>query len=323
MKRFGWLVLIVLTATSASNAGSVLTRTKGRAQLKTPATGAIALSDTIVVSLKVEGTSALVVELPPELPADAPWTLIERSAVQREMAGPDRMIMSIRYVFAPRQPGKKIEFKFPNVKYRDGLEIESIAFTPDYYEVTTQINDADTALLRDTTSIEPLPPIDAPGRVWLSVSFLVAAVVLLCGALIAWRIFMRRPKMRSAAEFAMWEWRRLVAMKLPEKGKNERFITLLTTVVRRYLERQFDLPARRKTTPEFVVGLTNAAGFDDEDKAFLVSFLERCETVKFANAAMSAKECGQWSERVRRFLEARVKGQAATNLPVEKNAQSR
>src|SRR5207244_1939212 len=102
----------------------------------------------------------------------------------------------------------------------------------------------------------------------------------------------------------------------------ERFITLLTTLVRRYLERQCSVPARRRTTPEFRNVLAPMAVLTIEEKQFLTAFLERCEAVKFAQEMMTPQECVRWAEAVRQFLEGRLKGKANESLAVEKNAHS-
>src|SRR5262249_42701292 len=100
------------------------------------------------------------------------------------------------------------------------------------------------------------------------------------------------------------EWRRLMALRLPEQGRSERFITLLTLLVRQYLERQYALPARRRTTSEFLEQLARISSLGSEQKHFLASFLEQSEQVKFAQVSLTSDECQQWADAARRFLES-------------------
>ena len=116
-----------------------------------------------------------------------------------------------------------------------------------------------------------------------------------------------------------------MALNLPEHGRSERFITLLTTLLRRYLERQYAIPARRRTTPEFVQLLADFGTLSADDKQFLVRFLERCEAIKFADVPMPPAECSEWAQAIRQFIQRRqssVTGQASQYFPVEKSAQS-
>ena len=133
-------------------------------------------------------------------------------------------------------------------------------------------------------------------------------VVLLAALAFGLRRFLRRDSSRTSAQLALEAWDRLLAKKLPENGRSERFITLLTMLMRRYLERQFALPARRRTTAEFVQQLESCPLLSGEEKQFLTSFLERCDAVKFAKVDMSVDECRRWADSARQFLQRQARG---------------
>lgn len=308
MKRFGWFLAVFLFASVLPCDARIVIQKKGRAQLALPADDPMALSDTIRVILRVEGSPNMVVDAAGEMPAGSAWTLVQRGPPFRETIGPNKESWSIHYFFAPRKPGAKVEFTFPPVKYRADKEEHTVVFAPVFYTVTTQIKEADLAQLHDITAIEPLPPIEPPDHAWVWWTVLAGSCFLVIGLVLVMRRWLRRRALRSPAQLAMHEWSRLIAMKLPEKGRSERFITLLTTLVRRYLERQFALPARRQTTPELLHQLAQTAALAPAEKQFLSSFLERCETVKFANAAMAPDECRQWAGAARQFLQGRASG---------------
>jgi len=303
-KTLWYLVALILIAGPSADAG-VIVQAKGRAQLHFSKQTTLALSETIRVDLVVEGTSALQVDMPKEMPADSKWILVERWPALQATVGPNRKSWSVNCWFAPLEPGKKVPFRFPDVKVKDGPIEETISFTPVYCEVTTQIQKVDRAELKDITAIEPLPPMVPTDYAWIWWSILGGASCIFAISALLLRSLLRKTPTRSASQVALQELDRLLAMKLLQNGKSERFVTLLTMLVRRYLERRYSLPARRQTTPEFLANLAQTALMTMEEKQFLTSFLRRCEAVKFANADISTEECGIVAESVRQFLVGR------------------
>jgi len=296
-------VLCLIGLASPCSAGTIK-QTNGPAALAIEfETRKLALADLITVTLTVEGSRALEVAAPLEAPAK--WLLVERSKAVRENVGAARVRWKLIYRFAPREPGDKIPFAFPEVKFVDGEE-QSASWTAITFEVASPIVAPDPSKLQDITAIETLPPIPpAEGTSWFWPALGAVCLLVIVAVLGLW-LLLRRVPSRSAAQVALYELQRLVAMKLPEKGRSERFITLLTMLVRKYLERQLALPARRRTTPEFVRFLRKCETLTTAEKEFLSSFLQRCEAVKFAHEGMSAADCGQWAEATRRFLQDRM-----------------
>lgn len=64
----------------------------------------------------------------------------------------------------------------------------------------------------------------------------------------------------------------------------ESALVSLTDIVRHYLEKRFNLPARRRTTEEFLSGLERdkKSALRESDRGFLKGFLEAADMVKFA-----------------------------------------
>lgn len=298
------LTLIFALAAAPPCAADTIAQTRGDAELKVHVdakNSAIALADLIDVTLTVEGSPYLLVKAPLELATTAPWLQVERSEPTREKIGPGRIRWRLTYRFAPREPGQLV-FAFPVVKFRAGAGAEqSVAWDPIPFTVTTQGGE-----LRDITAVEELPPIVLPDQTWLLWSAGAGSGLFLIALLFVLRQLLRRDMPRTPADLALHEWERLVALNLPEQGRSERFITLLTTLVRRYLGRQYAIPARRRTTPEFLLGLTEIAALSADEKRFLAQFLERCEAVKFAGVPMPAEECDQWAQATRQFLSSKL-----------------
>ena len=284
----------------------------------------IALSDLITVTLQVEGSKALRVHAPLDLPTGSKWTLMERSKPERRPDGPDRVRWRLVYRFAPQEPGD-VPFLFPDVKFRDVDEQDQTStWKVVTFKVTTQVTKLDRGSLRGVPDIETVPTPAAADLTWPKWTALGAASCLLAVGWFASRRWFRRGIPKSPAQWAQRELDRLIALKLPEQGRSERFVTLLSLLVRRYLERQHQLLARRQTTPEFLRQLEQQPDLSADEKQFLGSFLTRCDTVKYAGVEMPTDECRQWAESTRRVLIRRCSqaAQAGGNVPVEKFGQT-
>jgi len=303
MKRIRLLVIVgLLNAAQPADAGSTI-QSRGAAALEIRWQGAervLELADLIVVTLTVEGPEKLATPMAPLLlGGDAKWQLVKRSEPSRESFAPKQERWRLVYHFAPAEPGK-IAFTFPAVKYRLADGVEKTA-TWDAVEFT--VTAPAPGGLRDDSSIEGLPPLPPPDPTWWIASAVVGGLFVVIGVLVVARRWLRRAAPRTPAQLALDAWRRLMAKKLHENGRSGRFITLLTMIVRRYLERQLSLPARRRTTPEFLQQLDSCTLLTDDERQFLRAFFERCDAVKFAQSIMRADECRELADAARQFLE--------------------
>jgi len=102
---------------------------------------------------------------------------------------------------------------------------------------------------------------------------------------------------------ALRELDRLMAMNLPQAGRGVRFSFLVSTIVRRYLERRLQLPARRQTTAEFLAAMRQAPLLAPPQQELLRDFLERCDLAKFAGVAPTPQECQGIAASARMLLE--------------------
>jgi hypothetical protein len=311
------LVVLLMSAALPCVAGEIVQRQGGatltiRYDAEKPR---LALSDLITVTLEVEGKKTLRVSAADRFPASFPWLLVELSRVERTPLEGDRVHWRLRYTFAPREPGKQ-SFAFPEVKLResnDEKDDRSIAWSPVDFDVTTAIADPDRASVRGDASIEKLPDLPPPLFDWRWLPVAVSILLVLGLALVAVLLWRRRTA-KTPAGLALYEWQRLVALGLPEQGRSERFITLLTLLVRQYLERQFLIPARRQTTPEFLRDLEQHSSLSAEEKQFLTSFLPRADAIKFAGTDMSAAECTQWAQAAREFIARRLNDSSESKI---------
>src|ERR1043165_3152675 len=267
------LLLIILGAAAPCFAGANR-QTIGAATLEVLPPGSenkLQLADLITARLSIEGTPALdVFEFPSELPRSAAWGLVEVSKPVRKVAGPNRVTWQVAYQFGPRKTGKNVQFELPKIKFRDREDFE-VTFAPVPFVVESKITNPGIADLKGVPTIEKLPPapVKIPDWAWI---WPLLACLLGIGALIGSAVVVllsRRSEPQSPVQLALYEWQRLSDMKLPEKGRGVQFITLLTALVRRHLERQYAIPARSRTTPEFIAFLRSHDKLTDAQRDFL------------------------------------------------------
>jgi len=73
--------------------------------------------------------------------------------------------------------------------------------------------------------------------------------------------------------------------------------------VRSYVERRFDIRAPELTTEEFLQVATARPEVDDDHRALLSEFLDRCDRVKFAGYRPESTESLATLDTARRFIE--------------------
>src|SRR5262249_43577900 len=116
----------------------------------------------------------------------------------------------------------------------------------------------------------------------------------------------------SPQEWAVRELDRLEALQLPEQGEIERYHTLLSDVLRRFLELRFQLHAPRQTTAEFLQAAETAQQLTPARPGLLREVLQRRDLAKCARAAASADECRATLTLARSFIaETRTETPAA------------
>lgn len=311
MSQRHWMLLIAVALHTSPCAAETRVQNKGTATLEVQFEPTLTLADTITAILIVDATPSHEIHVPRDLPASSNWLLVERSDPQRETIKPGLIRWRQTFRCAPQAPGKA-SFTFPEVKLRDAeMVVQTIVWEPIPLTIATPTIEPNRANLRgDGTNIEAsADPVAGPSWYRLAIlgPLVAYTIVLMAVVIVVMRLAQRRKQPASALQRALYEWRRLMAMHLVEQGKSERFITLLTMIMREYLERDFDWPARRQTTDEFLQSLSSNAGrsLDDAEKRFLADFLRLAEEVKFGGTKWTREECAAWGERVRLFLEAR------------------
>jgi hypothetical protein len=267
----------------------------------------IGLSDSLEVVISLAGTREVEVKPPQALITSQAWRVPAQPGRPARPAEPAKRQPGWRQTFVvyPAAPGTQV-LQIEPFQYRDKEGAWSTAsWAPIAVKVSTQITEADVneVRLRDITDIERYPPLPSIWD-WLAwVLAAVAAAALLAYGVRKWRQRRRIGPSLSPAQWAQRELDRLLALNLPAAGEIERFHTLLSNVVRRYLENRFDLPARRQTTPEFLEAMEKSSLLPAEQQQVLRGFLERCDLAKFARARPVVEECLATLQMARAFVD--------------------
>jgi hypothetical protein len=274
------------------------------------------LSTKLLLTLSIEGPAPLKVDGGDEAALESLVKALKDSGLwfSCEPAGPpthtaavagrDRWEAAIR--LSPLPPrDSTIEFRPASVKYTDGAgEEHTIVWQPVKLRVTTTVASLDVKKeLRDITPPEDPPPAPLSWTRWLPWAGIATAVA----GLVAGGWGLRRRFAPVAPPLAPHEWAareldRLEALQLPEAGEAERYHTLLSDVVRVYLERRFSLPASQQTTAEFLETMRRSPQLTPAQQGLLRDFLERCDMAKFARAAPPPEECRALAAMARSFV---------------------
>lgn len=260
---------------------------------------AVRLSEFVRVTLAVEGSAPLRVELPPAV-VDAPSADVWRvrplgpAATADLPDGRQRWEQSFRA--DPYVPGSPVRLGFAPATVSDGTDARQTDATFPHVEVrvTTDIADASTTSIRPITGVEDPPPVTptpppSPWP-WLAAGALAA---LMIGSAILLR---RRPVVSlspdEAARLRLAEADAALAAGRPPAEVAD----TVADALRRVVGHRFGLPAERQTTPELL-----AAGPWPPDTADeLRTVLDACDRAKFADR--TADDTGEIIRRARELL---------------------
>jgi hypothetical protein len=92
------------------------------------------------------------------------------------------------------------------------------------------------------------------------------------------------------------------------------FCSLVSDVIRLYLEERFNLHAPDRTTEEFLAELRDGSQLNEDHKAVLENFLIKCDLVKFARVEPSEPELRDLLESAERLVDE-TREVAAPQIP--------
>ena len=179
---------------------------------------------------------------------------------------------------------------------------------------------AEDAELRD---IKPQAELEIPAAVPYAAIFagVAALAVAMLGFLLWRRQANRRPvDKRTPDQVAHDELARTAGLNLPAAGRYAEHYAATADCLRTYLERQFAIPARDRTTLEITTALRTAP-FAPANAHTLVTLLAECDLVKFANVTPGIAAANALVDEARRFVTLTTGDkQAAASQPNLPNA---
>jgi hypothetical protein len=235
---------------------------------------------------------------------------------RREMLPGNQIRWQLTFQIDPRaEKGKKYpvehSLQLIPITFQSGASsaVQTARWRTVTVRITTLVENPDrpsVSQLRDITGIEASPTEVSRKHV---VEWLVGGGLALLGGAATLRLwqFLRRRAGRAAAlpptAWALRELERIEAQRLPETGQADRYHTLLSDVVREYLELRFHLRAPHQTTSEFLATMQSWPLLPGPQQTLLRDFLERCDLAKFAQARPSVEECRAVGAMARALVE--------------------
>jgi hypothetical protein len=273
------------------------------------------LSVKLLLTLSIEGAAPLKIdggtlaEQVQSLEKSGLWISCEPAGPETHTAignGRERWEAAVR--LSPKPPRENtIELLPQPVEYAEGPAAKrgKVQWQAVKLRITTDVASLDVKKeMRDITPPENPPPPPPSWTRWLPWAGIAVAVVgLVAGGWGLRRRFATPAPPPAPHEWAARELDRIDALRLPEAGEVERYHTLISDVVRAYLERRFSLPASQQTTAEFLETMRRSPQLTPAQQGLLRDFLERCDMAKFARAAPSPEECQAVGGMARSFVQ--------------------
>ncbi len=155
--------------------------------------------------------------------------------------------------------------------------LQKVVAAPAAVNVASVLPEGD-AELRD---IKPQAVLPMPAAwLWVVAGLAAAAIV----AAVIWRA-RRREKLavdnRQADEIALDGLSRVEGLRLPQQGNFKEHYTLVSDIVRVYIERRYGVPTLERTTGEIRADLAST-DMPAEVSALLIAFLQESDLVKFS-----------------------------------------
>jgi hypothetical protein len=177
--------------------------------------------------------------------------------------------------------------------------LQTVMAAPAAVSVTSVLTEGDTEL-RD---IKPQAILPMPAAwPWIAAGLAVVALV----AAVVWRS-RRRGKIaldnRQAHEVALDGLTIIEGRRLPEQGRFKEHYTLVSDIVRVYVERRFAVPALERTTGEIRPDLARV-DIAPEVSALLIAFLQESDLVKFSKWTPDVESAQQLLAHGRMIVEA-------------------
>lgn len=250
---------------------------------------AVRLSDSVKVTLTIEGDAPLTVEVPKQVlddTSEAIWQVRPAGPPSlRDGPKPGRQMWQQVYIAKPFVPGTPtLEFA-PFVATANGVR-RDVPWGQRQIAVQTSLAAATLEDIRPPTDILELTDPTRDGDGWFLPIATVGVVLVFAACVVLAALRKRSPEALTPTAWIERELARLGAPKLPA---NE-FAEGLGDALREYAERRSGVAARQRTTAELLAELAPTGIWTAEQLAELGSVLDRCDLAKFAGRLPDAAE---------------------------------
>ena len=235
------------------------------------------LSDTVPVTVVVEGVAPLRVEVPAELLAGTSadiWRVVPAGAARVEPLPAGRERWAQTYRCSPFQPGDGLPLEFAAFRVTAGPAVEPLPLRdkPLSFTVTTDLLGATAADARPVTGVEELPPAAVSPDGW-PVAWAVTAGVMLAVAVGLFAVVRRRKRVAESSPVA----EAVAALDAPGMPPDR-----VAEVIRRFIRRRFGWPTETATTVELLEIAGKNADCPRDWGEELAAILAACDRAKFA-----------------------------------------
>ncbi len=241
---------------------------------------------------------------------DEPWGALEvrEVALPQIMANPDGTETTIQTIYVTLwEPGEFSTPELPLAISDTAGEIYEISALPLSFLISSVIVEGDSNL-RD---IKPQATLPLPSILpWVISGLLITGLIALA---ISW--FLRRwrqkrkfaqvnaPDLRKPYEVAFDELAHIAEQSLPSQSRYKEHYTLVSDVLRQYIEKSFRVPMLDRTTGEIRRSI-NEASINQDSKSLLTKLLNEADWVKFAKVKPSISQADDYLQETRRLIKA-------------------
>jgi hypothetical protein len=268
----------------------------------------VRLSDSLRLVLEMAGRSDLEVAPLASEWASQGWTVRRLSLPKRSKTVNDKLDnTSIRITLEldPQRPGEST-ITLPPLRYRENgraTDWKKITWQPIPVRVVTAVLQTSLEELRDVAPPEDVPSDYRPPN-WIG--WLALGTVVLLAIPVGFWLKLRlrrRPAPIPPHHWALLELDRVDVSGLLQAGEEDRLGTLISDILRRYLDMRFHLGASSRTTAEFLAGQSSDGPLSGDHQRVIRELLDHCDLNKFARRPLSQTEGQRLLDQARWLIE--------------------
>lgn len=303
MKKKFLLMLTVMAASLLLLAVPVQAQAGVQATL-TPQRSELTVGDPVQLTLEVAHPADVQVIIPKLEPAWGRFEVREQSQAETVSNSDGASITRQTLTVTLFEPGTFETPALPLTISDNSGQVNEITTTPVSLTVVPVLAEGDTTL----KDIRPQAGMDIPSMLPLAITALVVAAL---AAAAGWWLYRRWRSGRLGQivdnrppyQVAFDELAHIAGMKLPEKNRFKTHYTLVTDVLRTYIEKQFQVHAFDRTTTELKQSLAQSTMNPEHGRQFIDLFMDS-DLVKFAKITPTIAEAYQTVEWAGNLVEA-------------------